>query len=254
MRLTVVGCAGSVPGPASAASCYLLEADDERRTWRFVVDMGSGSLGPLQRHTDPLGLDAVLLTHLHADHYLDLNGLYVMHRYRPGTDARGPIRVAGPAGTPQRLSLAYYGHIVSMAKHFHFETLADGQPLHIGPFTVTPLRTNHPVESYGFRVEVEGTVLAFTGDTDSCPALGPLLTGADVVLADSAFIDGRDAERGIHLTGSRAAEAAMAAGGVKRLVLTHIPAWNDPEVCRAQAAAVWDGEVELAAPGASYEF
>ena len=119
---------------------------------------------------------------------------------------------------------------------------------------MTPARTNHPVESYGFRVEAEGTVLAFTGDTDSCPALGPLLTGADLVLADSAFIDGRDAERGIHLTGSRAAEAAMAAGGVKRLVLTHIPAWNDPEVCRAQAAEVWDGEVELAAPGATYEF
>ncbi|MGV1008101.1 MAG: MBL fold metallo-hydrolase [Dermatophilaceae bacterium] len=253
MRLTVVGCAGSVPGPGSAASCYLLEADDDERTWRFVVDLGSGSLGPLQRHTDPLALDAVLLTHLHADHFLDLNGLYVMHRYRPGPKRRPPIRVVGPPGTPQRISLAYYGRVVSMARHFRFETLSDGTPVHVGPFMVTPARTVHPVESYGFRVEACGRVVAFTGDTDSCPALAPLISGADLVLADSAFVDGRDAERGIHLSGSRAAEAAMAAGGVKRLMLTHIPAWNDPQVCRAQAAAVWDGEVELAAPGVTHE-
>jgi ribonuclease BN (tRNA processing enzyme) len=72
------------------------------------------------------------------------------------------------------------------------------------------------------------------------------------VLADSAFVDGRDTVTGIHLSGSRAAAAAVRAGGVGRLMLTHLPSWNDPEVCRAQAAAVWPGEVELAAPGATY--
>jgi ribonuclease BN (tRNA processing enzyme) len=57
----------------------------------------------------------------------------------------------------------------------------------------------------------------------------------------------------IHLSGSRAAAAAVRAGDVRRFVLTHIPAWNDPQVCRAQAAAVWPGEVELAAAGVVYE-
>ncbi|MBP9920237.1 MAG: MBL fold metallo-hydrolase, partial [Dermatophilaceae bacterium] len=70
----------------------------------------------------------------------------------------------------------------------------------------------------------------------------------DLVLADSAFVDGRDEIRDIHMTGSRVAQTALDAGGVKRLMLTHIPAWNDREVCRAQAAAVWPGEVELAEP------
>ena len=68
MRLTVVGCSGSFPGPESAASCYLLEADG----FRLVVDMGNGSLGALQRHAPLFGVDAVLLSHLHADHCVDL--------------------------------------------------------------------------------------------------------------------------------------------------------------------------------------
>jgi len=72
--------------------------------------------------------------------------------------------------------------------------------------------------------------------------------GADLVLADTAFVDGRDPERDIHMTGSRVAQAALDAGHVKRLMLTHIPAWNDVEVCRAQAAAVWPGAVEVATP------
>jgi len=112
---------------------------------------------------------------------------------------------------------------------------------------------NHPVEAYGYRVETGGAVLAFTGDTDDCDNLTPLLHGADLALTDSAFVDGRDEVAGIHLSGSRAAAAAVRAGGVGRLVLTHIPAWNDPQVCRAQAAAVWPGEVELARSGAVYD-
>jgi ribonuclease BN (tRNA processing enzyme) len=69
------------------------------------------------------------------------------------------------------------------------------------------------------------------------------------MLADTAFVDGRDDERNIHMTGSRVAQAALDAGGVKRIMLTHMPSWNDPEVCRAQAAAVWPGPVEIATPG-----
>jgi ribonuclease BN (tRNA processing enzyme) len=96
-------------------------------------------------------------------------------------------------------------------------------------------------------------VLAYTGDTDECDALTPLMTGADLVLADAAFVEGRDTVRGIHMNGAQCAEAASRAGGVRRLMLTHLPAWNDPELCRAQAAAHWDGEVELAEPGKAYE-
>ena len=80
MRLTVVGSSGSYPGPHSSASCYLLESEYDDRTWRVLLDLGNGALGSLQRYADPLSIDAVMLSHLHADHCLDLCGYYVLRK------------------------------------------------------------------------------------------------------------------------------------------------------------------------------
>ncbi|MBD3782502.1 MAG: ASCH domain-containing protein [Micrococcales bacterium] len=254
MRVTVVGCSGSFPGPESAASCYLVEAEHEGRTWRILLDLGSGALGPLQRYADPASLDAVLLSHLHPDHCADLLGLYVLRRYRPDGPLPAKLAVHGPGVAAERLSLMYHGlEPGGMHGEYAFAPVTDREAFSVGPFRVTPFEVEHPVEAYGYRVEAEGTVLAFTGDTDDCPNLDPLLAGADLALLDSAFVDGRDHARGIHLSGSRAATAARRAGGVGRLVLTHVPAWNDRELCRAQAAAVWDGPVEVAAAGEVYQ-
>ncbi len=254
MRLTVIGCSGSFPGPESPASCYLVEAEHEGRTWRILLDLGSGALGALQRHVDPAHLDAVVLSHLHPDHCADLLGLYVLRRYRPDGPLPQRLPVHGPAPTAERLALMYHGlEPGGMESEFAFSTVADAEAFTLGPFRVVPYAVNHPVEAYGYRVEADGVVLAFTGDTDDCPNLDPLLAGADLALLDSAFVDGRDEPRDIHLSGSRAATAAGRAGGVRRLVLTHVPAWNDREVCRAQAAAVWPGTVEVAAAGDRFE-
>ncbi|WP_435199432.1 MBL fold metallo-hydrolase [Janibacter sp. GS2] len=254
MKLTVVGCSGSFAGPESPASCYLVRAEHEGRTWRLVLDLGNGALGALQRHADLADLDGVVISHLHPDHCIDLTGMYVQRTFDPRRPRPGRLPVYGPAGTADRIAAAYEGlDDGGMTGVLDFRRLSAGVPVHIGPFTVRPVRVNHPVEAYGFRVEAEGRVLAYSGDTDSCDALSPLFADADLVLADSAFVEGRDDARGIHLTGRRAAEAAVAAGGVGRLMLTHIPAWNDPAVCRADAAAVWPGEVELAQPDETYQ-
>ena len=255
MRLTVIGCSGSFAGPESPASSYLLRTQHEGRTWSLLLDLGNGALGALQRHLDPAAdLDAVFLSHLHPDHCADLLGLYVMRRYRPGTPPGTRLAVHGPPGTLRRLELMYHGlDEGGMGSQFDVHVVGDAQPVRVGPFTVTPVPVDHPVEAYGYRVEADGAVLAFTGDTDDCPGLDTLLAGADIALTDSAFVDGRDEIRGIHLSGSRAAAAALRAGGVGRLLLTHIPSWNDREVCRRQAAGVWPGEVELAVAGRTYE-
>lgn len=251
MRLTIVGCSGSFAGPTSPASSYLVQAEHEGRTWNLVLDLGNGALGALQRHIDPLAIDAVVLTHLHSDHCLDLCGLYVVQKYSPVVVARRRILVYGPRRTSERMARAYdMTPPDGMHHEFDFRELVDREGVRIGPFTVTPHLVNHPGQAYGIRVEADGEVLAYTGDTDTCDGLKPLFHNATLVLADSAFIDGRDHARGIHLSGSRAAQAAVDAGGVQRLMLTHIPPWNDPAVCRAQAAAVWPGDVELAEPDA----
>lgn len=253
MRVTVIGCAGSFPGPDSPASCYLVQAEEGGRIWNVLLDLGSGAFGPLQRHLDPAMLDAVLVTHLHPDHCVDLCGLYVHRKYRPVPDARGRLDIWGPQGTAERVAAMYHGlEQGGMEAQFVFHDLTDRAPVRVGPLTITPYAVNHPVEAYGFRVEADGAVLAYTGDTDACRALEPLLHGADLALVDSAFVDGRDVTLGVHLSGSRAAGAALAAGGVRRLMLTHLPSWNDPELCRAQAAAIWPGAVELAVAGSTH--
>ena len=97
MRLTIVGCSGSYPGPDSPASCYLLEHDGHR----ILLDMGNGSVGALHRYGDPYDLDAILISHLHVDHCIDLTSYYVMRTWHP--DGAHPcLPVYGPAGTQER--------------------------------------------------------------------------------------------------------------------------------------------------------
>ena len=99
MQLTVIGCSGSFPGPDSPASCYLLEAEG----FRLVMDMGNGALGVLQRHAELFGIDAICVSHLHADHCVDLSSYWVARQYAPG-GPRPPIPVYGPRGTAERVA------------------------------------------------------------------------------------------------------------------------------------------------------
>ena len=257
MKLHVVGCSGSMPGPASPASCYLVEAEHEGRSWTVALDLGNGSTGPMRHFLDPIDLDAVVLSHLHPDHCLDACSLYVALTYTPGRHRETRMPLFAPAGAHDRLARAYGVEAAEpLDERYEFGELEARVAFTVGPFTITPIPVFHPVEAYGLRVETGDAVLAYTGDTDICPQLSELMTGADLVLADSAYVDGRDDGEGVHMSGSKAARAALEAGGVRRLMLTHIPAWNDREVCRAQAAQVWCGqgrEVELADPLATYE-
>jgi ribonuclease BN (tRNA processing enzyme) len=254
MRVTVIGCSGSFAGPDSTASCYLVEAPDPvdpDRTWRVLLDLGSGALGALQRHADPLTVDAVLISHLHPDHFFDISGYYVMRKYHPlGPQARIPVH--GPRGMRSRVARAYGLPLdPGMNDEFEFKRLRK-TPLTIGPLTVTARRVDHPVEAYAFRVEHDGRSLVYSGDTALCPSLCDLATGADLLLAEAAFRDDVHNPSGIHMTGSEAASVARDAR-VGRLVLTHIPPWHDKEVAVAEARGVYDGPVTLAHEGATYE-
>jgi ribonuclease BN (tRNA processing enzyme) len=253
----VIGCAGSFPSPESPASSYLLEADDaDGRTWRVLLDAGSGSVGPLQSYVQPRDLDAVLLSHLHADHCLDLCGMYVALRYHPEGQPERRIPVYGPPGTFRRLADAYGAEEGDqLAQVYDVRAWAEGEPVEIGPLRVVPMQVDHPVEAYGLRIEqvVDGraTVLTYSGDTDACPALTRLAKGADVLLAEAAFMEGRDQPRHIHLTGLRAGQTATDAG-VRRLLLTHLPVWNDPHVVLDEARKGFLGEIEIVQPGGLY--
>jgi ribonuclease BN (tRNA processing enzyme) len=252
VRLTVVGCAGSYAGPESPASCYLLEGEHDGRTWRVLLDLGSGAFGELQRYVDPLTLDAVLFTHLHPDHYFDISGLYVVWKYHP-SGAQPRIPVWGPPGVARQVARAYgLPKEPGMSGEFDFHEY-DARPVRLGPFTITPTRVMHPVPAYALRVECEGRTLAYSGDTGPCGELVEAARDADLLLCEAAFQEGGDNPPQLHLTGADAGRAAAKAG-VDRLVLTHVPPWHDGQVALAEAATTYDGPVELAASGATYEF
>ena len=248
MRLTVAGCSGSLPGPDSPASCYLLEADG----FRLLLDLGNGAIGALQRYTALDSIDAVCLSHLHADHCLDLCPYYVARTYAPGGPLP-PIPVYGPDGTAERMAQAY-GHAEppGMAGAFSFRTLTEGAR-EIGPFRVTTARMNHPVETYGFRLETAGRVLAYSADTGQTDALVRLARQADLLLCEASFLGGPDLPADLHLTARQAAEHAARAGA-GRLMITHVPPWYDPMRSLEEASAVaYSGPASLAAPGQSFE-
>jgi ribonuclease BN (tRNA processing enzyme) len=244
MRLTVVGCSGSLPGPDSAASCYLLEADG----FRLVVDLGNGALGALQRHVPLSGVDAVCLSHLHADHCVDLYSYSIARSYSPA-GPQPPIPVYGPAGTAERISQIHGpgGDDLGLMKRFEFETLAPGQ-LTIGPFDLRLAHVNHPVETFAFRFACDGRSLVYTGDTGQTEAVPALAAGADVFLSEAAFLEGPGLPPDIHLTARQAAAYASHAG-VGRLVLTHLQPWINRDDARAEAAAAFAGQLDVASAG-----
>jgi ribonuclease BN (tRNA processing enzyme) len=247
MRLTVLGCAGSFPGPEAACSAYLVEADN----FRLLIDFGSGSMSAMQRYTDMNSIDAILLTHLHCDHMLDACTYIVVRRYDP-TGAKPPIPVYAPLGAAERISAAYSSENEALDDVYTFYGLQPGT-FPIGPFTITVDRVNHPIETYGVRVEHEGRVLAYSSDTAPCEALLRLAAGADLFLCEASYLDGVDNPPGLHLTGGEAGEAATKAD-VGRLLLTHlIPAWFSEASIVDAATAAYTGPVEVVRPGARYD-
>ncbi|TDD43871.1 MBL fold metallo-hydrolase [Nonomuraea terrae] len=248
MKVTIVGCSGSYPGPDSPASCYLLEADG----FRLVLDLGSGSLGALQRHTSLYDVDAVCLSHLHADHCLDMCAYHVARTYGP--QAPYPtLPVYAPADAPSRLGAAYgMPDEPEMECAFDFVSLSPGS-FEVGPFTVTAGLVNHPVEAYGFRVSHGGRSVAYSGDTGESAELVKLAAGVDLLLCEASFVERPGLPADLHLTGRQAAQHAAKAG-VGRLVLTHLVPWNDQKTVLEEASGGgYSGPLELARSGAVYE-
>ncbi len=250
MRLTVVGCSGSIPGPDSAASCYLVEADG----FALVLDLGSGAIGPLQRHIELTAIDTVLLSHLHADHCIDLTSLTVAIKHGPGR-RDDPIPVLGPSNVEARIQELHGAHDPAkqyeLTRLFAFGVVSESTR-QIGPFAVTVRRVLHPVEAYAYRIEHGGRILAYSGDCAPCPGLDEVARDADLALVEAAYVEDRTNAPGVHHTAREAGELATRVG-VSRLVVTHVPPWHDPAAAGHSASLAFTGAVELALPGASYE-
>lgn len=254
MRLTVLGCSGSGPGPTSPASGYLVAAGDTH----LVLDLGNGTFGALQRHLDPWALDGVVVSHLHSDHCADVAALAVFRRYHPFPPAgAAAVPVLAPVEAPGRFAAAYATSAAERAEAdlsdvLAFTALADGASCTVGAARLSARLVDHPCEAYALRVEHRGASLVYSGDTGPSDGLVELARGADVLLCEASRPHHADAPRGVHLSGRQAGEHAAAAG-VGRLLLTHVPPWFDGRALLAEAEGTFDGPVELVVADAAYE-
>jgi ribonuclease BN (tRNA processing enzyme) len=247
MKLTVLGCAGSFPGPHSACSAYLVEAEG----FRLLVDFGTGALGALQRYGDLYGVDAIILTHLHPDHMLDACSYVVARRYCPDGQLP-PVPLYGPAGVADRLHAVYGYFEPALEDVYDFHELSSGV-FQIGPFAITAELMDHPVETYGVRITHADRSLAYSSDTGPCDALIKLAQDADALLCEASYLESPDNPPHLHLTGMDAGEHATRAG-VKRLLLTHlVQAWGDEESTIAEVRSAFTGPLDVVRAGSVYE-
>jgi ribonuclease BN (tRNA processing enzyme) len=244
MRLTVVGCSGSHPGPDSACSCYLVEHEG----FRLVLDLGNGSLGPLQRFIDPSEIDALYLSHMHGDHWLDLVPLAHVRRHQRDVEVR-VLPVMAPVAERGRIAGAFGQPASELDDVFAFTDPAEGM---IGPFEVKLIRTVHPVETHAIRLTAGGKSLVYTADTGPFPELAGFADRADLLLAEAGFSDDYEHPPDMHLTGADAGRLAADAG-VRNLVITHVAPWDDPVSALATASRIYEGPATLTHPGAVYD-
>lgn len=257
MRLTILGCSGSMSGRHSAASSYLVQAEDrDGRLYSVTLDFGPGAMGQLLNYLDPAELDAMFISHLHADHCADIVGMQVYRRWFPS----GPLSQI-PVYSPQD-GLERTRHIggdseeETYAGEFDFRQLRAGDRFVIGPMIFETFAAEHTVECLGVRITAPSenggeATLAYTGDTDICDTEIEMARGVDVLLSECAYEDERDTVRGIHMTGSRAGTLAQEAGA-KKLLLTHLQPWTDPEKVRRDAHNIYSGPIRCVLPGDTY--
>ncbi len=254
MRLTVLGRSPARPNPGEACAGYLVEGAGSR----VLVDVGPGIVAQLLRRHHPDELDAVVVSHMHADHMLDLVTLRYVYPWRR-LEAHERLRVIMPPGSADQLLDLAKG--VGGARHFedafqlseHDGTTA----FEAGGLRVTPRETQHYIPCWGFRFEEGARVLAYTADTAPCDGLDELADGAALLLSEATLRslaeDAQPPEPRGHLLPAEAGDVARE-GGVDHLVLTHLPVNGDEAASfREQAQAVYDGKVDIAQPDHTYE-
>ena len=245
MRLTILGSSAAwSERPGRPSSSYLVELGREA----LVLDLGQGALGALFGHREPSSIRAVVISHMHADHHVDL--IPLRHHLRYQFDEPRSVGLHLPDELRRRYD-AFCGEVDFLRDLVGPELVAGSRE--IGPFILEVQPVLHSEHSYAFRVTAmddrDGPGLVYSGDCGRAEDLLPLIHEGDTVLCE-AFWSTRTPEPGAnHLTAVQAASVAQR-GRAARLILTHILESNDPLAAREAAGQVFSGHVDLAEPGA----
>ena len=242
MRLTILGASPACQNPGGACSGYLLEQDGTA----LLIDCGSGVFGRLQQHIAPEAIQAVIISHMHADHTLDL----VQYRYYLYfTGAHGhpyphPTLYLPPGGHDRLLGIS---RLQDQSPTFYSESFAvkeyePQQTLVVGPMRINFVPVRHIPHTYAMRIRGAGE-FAYSADSGPCDGLAQVARDSDLFLCECANVEHSDYP--FHLTPRQAGAAAQEAG-TRRLLLTHRWWVYGQESTVAEARELYSGPVELA--------
>ena len=235
MKLTLLGNNGPYPCADGACSGYLLRSDSGRTN--LLIDCGTGVLAKLSKHLPWDALDAVILSHLHFDHMSDMLPMQYALQFHPRSEALPVYAPLTPAPVRALLNVPAYA----------LHPMEDAQ---IGEFSVRFFRGRHPVESHAMRIECDGAVFVYTGDTNEIENLDRFAENADLLLADAGLSSADWKPTAPHLCAAGCGHLARSARA-HRLLLTHLNPKYLPASLADEARTEF-ANVEIATIGAEY--
>ena len=255
MHLDVIGAGPAYTDRAGATgAAYLVRAAGSA----VLLDLGQGSLPRLFGRIDPAEVDAVVISHLHPDHFIDLVPL---RHYLRWEEPRRRVRVIAPLGVGERLDALHHQPDFA-AEAYDIEVLTEGVR-RVGAFELESRLVTHTASSFGFRVTVAGSPgvgssgvgsaaagpgLAYSGDCGHAEDLVPLIHPGDTLLCEVSFGPGPIIPGAEHLDGPTVGDLAERTGA-SRVLLTHLQMGYDRDETVASVRARFNGPVELVDPG-----
>lgn len=244
--LRIIGSSPAVPRPNRANSCYLIRSEDAT----LVLELGSGALAKLLAVQDLRSIDALLISHMHADHFFDLVPLRYALKYEVERSQPLPVRL--PSGGVKALRsvvspFARYGSFFDGL--MHVKEYSATEELQIGGAIVTFAKTRHYIQGYAMRVQLRDGVVAFSSDTAPTQSVIELARDADTFLCECGLgATGTESGRRGHSNAREAGEMATAAA-VRRLVLTHYGASDESVELEKAARTTFSGPITVADDG-----
>ncbi len=243
LKVTVVGCWGGFPKAGEATSGYLVQEGG----FNLLVDCGSGVLSKVQSYINVEDLDAVVISHYHADHIADIGPLQFARLVKSHTGTTLP-------------ELPIYGHRFNETEfnRLAYKTFTASKeynpalPISVGPFKITFLQTKHAVPCYAMRIEGMSHTIGYTADSSFQESFFPFFRGVDLLLCESNLYKGMDGTSVGHMTSDEAGQIARESI-VGKLILTHLPHFGEINQLIPEAQEQFNGEVVLAEEGFVWE-
>ena len=254
LQLTPIGTSPAWYNPGEPSSGFLLEADGAR----VLIDCGSGVISRfLALRGAEQRIDAIVLSHVHADHCFDLIPLkYGIDYGQLGAWGRPQLWL--PPGARERLTRlvsAWDEDFSYFTETYDVREYAPGTGFEVGPFACSALEVPHYIESFALRMACAGTSFGYSSDLGPCDTIAPFMRGVDLLLAEAAFSEAGDLTapgRG-HITATEAGHIAQQAGA-HSLLQTHVPEALGFDAARAAAAESFpSGPVHVAQSGERYD-